>query len=104
MPRYIDSFQFDGKWDCFFNFAFWSFTVSLLSGKESVYNAGDPGLIPGSGKSPGEGNGNPLQYSCMENPIDIGAWSDMAEYARMPRPFTKNWKGGLNKWIIMLWA
>lgn len=33
---------------------------------------------------------NPLQYSCMENPIDIGAWSDMTEYARMPRPFTKN--------------
>ena len=35
---------------------------------------GDPGLIPGSGRSPGEGNGNPLQYSCLENPMDRGAW------------------------------
>ena len=37
-------------------------------------NAGDVGLIPGSGKSPGEGNGNPPQYSCLENPMDRGAW------------------------------
>ena len=43
-------------------------------GKESVCNAGDPGLIPGLGRSPGEGNGNPLQYSCLENPMDRGAW------------------------------
>ena len=43
-------------------------------GKESVYNAGDPGSILGSGRSPGEGNGNPLQYSCLENPMDSGAW------------------------------
>ena len=42
--------------------------------KESACNAGDPGLIPGSGRSPGEGNGNPLQYSCLENPMDRGAW------------------------------
>ena len=39
-------------------------------GKESACNAGDLGLIPESGKSPGEGNGNPLQYSCLENPMD----------------------------------
>ena len=39
-------------------------------GKTSAYNAGDPGSIPGSGRSPGEGNGNPLQYSCLENPMD----------------------------------
>ena len=38
-------------------------------------NAGDPGLILGSGRSPEEGNGNPLQYSCLENPMDGGAWS-----------------------------
>ena len=37
-------------------------------------NAGDMGLIPGLGRSPGERNGNPLQYSCMENPMDRGAW------------------------------
>ena len=43
-------------------------------GKASACNVGDPGLIPGSGRSPGEGNGNPLQYSCLENPIDGGAW------------------------------
>ena len=40
----------------------------------SVYNVGDPGLIPGQGRSPGEGNGNPLQYYCLENPMDRGAW------------------------------
>ena len=38
--------------------------------KASVYNVEDPGLIPGSGRSPREGNGNPLQYSCLENPMD----------------------------------
>ena len=43
-------------------------------GKASAYNAGDPGSIPGSGRSPGEGNGNPLQYSCLENPMDWEAW------------------------------
>ena len=42
-------------------------------GKASAYNAGDLGSIPGSGRSPGEGNGNPLQYSCLENPMDGGA-------------------------------
>ena len=42
--------------------------------KASAYNVGDPGSIPGSGRSPGEGNGNPLQYSCLENPMDGGAW------------------------------
>ena len=43
-------------------------------GKESACNAGDPGIIPGLGKYPGEGNGNPLQYFCLENPMDRGAW------------------------------
>ena len=43
-------------------------------GKESACNAGDPGSIPGLGRSPGEGNSNPLQYSCLENPRDRGAW------------------------------
>ena len=48
-----------------------------LSVKESTCNAGvtgDEGLIPGSGRSLGEGHGNPLQYSCLENPMDRGAW------------------------------
>ena len=43
-----------------------------LSGKDSACNAGDWGLIPGSGRFPGEGNGNPLQYSCLENSMDTG--------------------------------
>ena len=43
-------------------------------GKESACNAGDLGSVPKSGRSPGEGNGNPLQYSCLENPTDRGAW------------------------------
>ena len=43
-------------------------------GKVSACNAGDPGLIPGSGRSSGEGNGNPLQYSCLENPMNREAW------------------------------
>ena len=43
-------------------------------GKESACNAGNLGLIPGSERSPGEGNGTPLQYSCLENPMDRGAW------------------------------
>ena len=42
--------------------------------KASASNAGDPGSIPGSGRSPGEGNGNPPQYSCLENPMDGEAW------------------------------
>ena len=42
--------------------------------KASARNAGDPSSIPGSGRSPGGGNGNPLQYSCLENPMEEGAW------------------------------
>ena len=54
--------------------------MSMLSfpggsdGKASACSVGDPGSIPGLGRSPGEGNGNPLQYSCLENPMDGGAW------------------------------
>ena len=54
----------------------WSSLVAQTV-KASAYNAyhvGDLGSIPGSGKSPGEGNGNPLQYSCMKNPMDGGTW------------------------------
>ena len=48
-------------------------TIDSVS-KESAYNAADPGLIPRLGRSPGEGIGNPLQYFCLENPMDRGAW------------------------------
>ena len=45
-----------------------------LDRKESACNAGDLGSVPSSGGSPGEGNGYPIQYSCLENPMDRGAW------------------------------
>ena len=45
-----------------------------LDGKESVCNAGDLGSLPGSGRSPEKGNGSPLQYSCLENPMGRGGW------------------------------
>ena len=72
-------------------------------GKASVYNAGDLGSIPRSGRIPGEGNGNPLQSSCLENPTDGGAWcpwghkeSDTTEqlhnFTLRPFYFHKNWK------------
>ena len=44
------------------------------NGQVSAYNMRDPGSIPGSGRSPAEGSGNPLQYSCLENPMDRGTW------------------------------
>ena len=67
-----------------FGWIFNPFTFKVIIGKYdphslvaqmvvSVYNAGDPGSIPGLGRSPGEGNGNPLQYYCLENPMDRGA-------------------------------
>ena len=51
------------------NFSFWISNGSSVS-KESTCSTGDPDLIPRSGRYPGEGNGNPLQYSCLENPIN----------------------------------
>ena len=66
-----------------------------LDGKESACSAGDWGSVPGSGRSPGKENGNPLQYSFLENPMDRGAWratghgvaeSDMTEYTHTHTP------------------
>ena len=54
-------------------FDYWGFPGGSED-KASACNAGDLGSIPGSGRSSGEGNGNPLQYSCLENPMDGGAW------------------------------
>ena len=50
-------------------------------GKASAYSVGDLGSIPGSGRSSGEGNGNPLRYSCLENSMDRGAWQATADGA-----------------------
>ena len=60
----------------------WGFPSDLDS-KESTCNAGGPGLIPGLGKSPGEGNGDSFQYSCLESPMDKGAcWATVHEVAK----------------------
>ena len=53
-------------------FSMKSETLLVADGKASAYNLGDPGSNPGSGRSPGDGNGSPLQYSCLENPMDGG--------------------------------
>ena len=55
-------------------FYYRQFNPWWLSGKEPAYNAGDLGLIPRSGRSPGEGNSNPFRCSCLGNPMDRGAW------------------------------
>ena len=52
----------------------WLKASLMMHGKESTCNAGDMLLTPGLGRSPGKGNGNPLQYSCLENLMDRGAW------------------------------
>ena len=67
--------------ESFFSFKF----RASLSGKEYAHVAGDLGSIPGSGRSPGEGNGNPPQYSCLENSIDRGAWQAIVHEV------TKSW-------------
>ena len=59
---------------CLYLFPRAAFCLGGSDNKASAYNAGDPGSIPESGRSPGEGNGNPLQYSCLEYPMDGGVW------------------------------
>ena len=75
---FLSYFSFFLCFSFFFFFPFWLTALVGFPGgsedKASAYNAGDPGSIPGSGRSPGEGNGNPLQYSCLENPMDWEAW------------------------------
>ena len=65
--------QITSHWE-FDLYSIWICSPYSSVGKESACNAGDPGEILGSGRSPGEGNGNPLQYSCLENPMDRGIW------------------------------
>ena len=95
--QYSDIFIFVGRFDLAWQLSpreqhemftwvrllYWMIRFQLLwllntpggsDGQESACNAGDPGSIPGSGRAPGEGNGSPLQYSCLENPMDRGAW------------------------------
>ena len=64
-------------WNAAFSWVYLSLSQGFpgdSDGKASAYNVEDPGSIPGSGRSPGEGNGNPLQYSCLENSMDRGVW------------------------------
>ena len=58
--------------------------------KASAYNAEDPGSIPGLGRSSGEGNGNTLQYSCLENPMDGGAWQAIVHGVAKSRTLLSN--------------
>ena len=73
---YIHCLNSTNKWKCKISKIFRHFKMFLggSDGKESTCNAEDLGLIPGLGRSPGEGNGNPLQYSCLENPMHRGSW------------------------------
>ena len=65
----------------------WQWLPWVAQMVKSACNAGDPGLIPGSGKSPGEGNGKPLQYSCLENLMDRGAlWSTIYGVTKSQTP------------------
>ena len=71
-------------------------------GKESACNAGDLGSIPGSGRSPGNGNGKPLQYSCLENPMDRGAWWVRVQRVTKGRTrlMTKHSRGSINPFFV----
>ena len=64
-------------------------------GKESACNAGDLGSISGSGRSPGERSGNPLQYSCLENPMDRGAWQIIVQGVAVRHDWATNTLGGV---------
>ena len=89
--------------------------------KASAWNVGDPGSIPGLGRSPGEGNGNPLQYSCLENPMDRGAWwatvhgvakslTQLSTHTRtwfLKRVFQGtfcSWKSSYYSWEMLFWG
>ena len=79
-PLLVTSFEDIFSQSIDFLFVLYGFLCSVedfaggSDSKVSAFNAGDPGSIPRWGRSPGEGNGNPLQYSCLENPMDGGAW------------------------------
>ena len=77
--------------------------------KESACNVGDPGLIPGLRRSPGEGNGNPLQYPCLENPVDKGSWwASVHGVENEQLTHTHNFKGALlsrlHTWIPSIYV
>ena len=71
-----------------------------LEGKASACNAGDLGSIPESGRSPGEGNGTPLQYSCLENPMDGGAWEAAVHGVAKSRTQLKRLSSSSNRDLV----
>ena len=75
LSKSLIQFSADG-WSCVPSLLFTCGQMGGSDGNASAHNAGDVGPIPGLGRSPGEGNGNPLQYSCLENSMDGGAWWD----------------------------
>ena len=66
-----------------------------FAGEESASNVGNPGLIPGLGRSPEEGNGNSLQYSCLENPMERGAWQ------ATPWGGKDVWQSHMTEWLSL---
>ena len=81
--NWLDLLAIQGTLKSLLQYQFFSTQISLdfsggSDGKASACNAGDLGLITGMGRSPGEGNGNPLQYSCLKNSMDGGAWQATA--------------------------
>ena len=76
-----------------------------LDSKESAFNAGDPGLIPGSGRSPREWNGSPLQYSCLESSMDRGAWwVTVHGWQRVRHNWATNMNSKLRSYGIKNWT
>ena len=73
-------------------------------GKASVHNVGDPGLVPELGRSPGEGNCNPLQYSCLENPMEAGAWQATVYGVTKSQTWLSNFTFTFIPWIKIVWA
>ena len=76
-------------------------------GKESACNAGDRSWIPGSGRSPGEGNSYLLQYSCLENPTDRGAWQTTVQRVKKGTDTTEWFSLPLSSWLVrcpFLWS
>ena len=71
--------------------SFFSGLLWWLSGKDSAWNAGAPSLIPGLGRSPGEGNGNPLQDYCLGSPMDRGAWESIVHGITKSQTQLSNW-------------
>ena len=75
--------------------SYWDFS----GGKKSIYNARELGSIPGLGRSPGEGNGNSLQYSCLENSMDRGAWQTIQSIGSQNR----TWLSNLTQQSVIKW-